>query len=85
MKRIERLYLSGPEIWYPDAEAFAVERKGLCRAAGFEAVTALDGAMIETLNTEAMARDNEAKGGDRFKIMIDGARTNWTDSIEQAG
>ena len=57
MKRIERLYLSGPEIWYPDAEAFAIERKGLCRAAGLDAVTALDGVLIETLNTEAKARE----------------------------
>ena len=68
MKRIERLYLSGPEIWYPDAEAFASERKGLCRAAGFEAVTALDGAMIETLNTEAMAREAYASRTGQMRL-----------------
>jgi nucleoside 2-deoxyribosyltransferase len=57
MKRIEQLYLSGPELSYPDAKDFAQERKALCLEAGFSAVTGLDGTFAETQNSEAMARE----------------------------
>ncbi len=37
-----RVYLAGPDVFFPDAEAWAAHRKAICAAHGLVAVTPLD-------------------------------------------
>jgi nucleoside 2-deoxyribosyltransferase len=57
MRRITSLYLSGPDLWFPEAEAHATRKRELCAAAGFVGVTSFDGVLVETAPSEAMARE----------------------------
>jgi nucleoside 2-deoxyribosyltransferase len=57
MRRISSLYLAGPDLWFPDAEAHATRKRDLCLQAGFVGVTSFDGVLVETLPSEAMARE----------------------------
>ena len=57
MRKIASLYLSGPEALFPDAPELIARKVALCRAAGFEAVSALDAELIESEASEAMARE----------------------------
>jgi nucleoside 2-deoxyribosyltransferase len=56
MRRIERVYLSGPEFGLDDPGLLA-ERKALCLAAGFEPLTGEAEGLVESDATEAMARE----------------------------
>jgi nucleoside 2-deoxyribosyltransferase len=57
VRKIAALYLSGPEIYFPDPADVMARKVSLCRAAGFEAVSALDAELIESEASEAMARE----------------------------
>jgi nucleoside 2-deoxyribosyltransferase len=57
MRRITSLYLSGPDLWFPDAEAHARKKHELCAQAGFVGVSSFDGVLVETSPSEAMARE----------------------------
>jgi nucleoside 2-deoxyribosyltransferase len=57
MRRIETLYLSGPDVWLPDAPLLMARRREICEAAGFAAVTGRDSPLVETEPSEAMARE----------------------------
>ncbi|HYF23364.1 MAG TPA: nucleoside 2-deoxyribosyltransferase [Caulobacteraceae bacterium] len=57
MRRINSLYLSGPDRWFPGAQVHARRQRDLCAAAGFVGVTAFDGLLTETEPSEAMARE----------------------------
>lgn len=57
MRRITSLYLAGPDLWFPDAEAHALRKHELCAQAGFVGVSTFDGVLVETTPSEAMARE----------------------------
>src|SRR5215813_10389430 len=57
MRRITSLYLSGPDLWCPVAEAHARRKHELCAQAGFVGVSSFDGVLVETTPSEAMARE----------------------------
>ena len=57
MRRIETLFLAGPDLWLPDADELFDRKRTLCEAAGFKAVSGRDAALVETEPSEAMARE----------------------------
>lgn len=57
MRRITSLYLAGPDLWFPDAAAHIHRKQDLCAEAGFIGVSSLDGVLVETAPSEAMARE----------------------------
>ena len=67
MRRISSIFLSGPDLWFPDAEALAERKRALCAAAGYVGVTPFDGVLVETEPSEAMAREIYADNIARLK------------------
>lgn len=66
MRRIDTVFLAGPDPWYPDAAALTEKRRVLCAEAGFTAILPEFGqGGDETLRSEVAARalyaDNLAK------------------------
>lgn len=57
MSRSLSVYLSGPDLWFPDAHAHAARKRALCTAAGFTGLTPLEEDLFETERSEAMARE----------------------------
>lgn len=57
MRHIETLFLSGPDLWFPDAADLMARRRQVCDAAGFRAVSGRDSPLVETEPSEAMARE----------------------------
>ena len=57
MRHIETLFLSGPDLWFPDAAERMPRRRAICEAAGFKAVSGRDSPLVETEPSEAMARE----------------------------
>ncbi|HTK33902.1 MAG TPA: nucleoside 2-deoxyribosyltransferase [Caulobacteraceae bacterium] len=57
MRQIETLFLSGPDLWFPDAPEWMARRRQACEAAGFRAVSGRDNPLVETESSEAMARE----------------------------
>ena len=57
MRRIQTLYLAGPDHAFADAAEFAARKRAMCEVAGFTGVTPLDGELIESEPSEAMARE----------------------------
>lgn len=55
--RIKRLWLAGPDLWFPAARELHARKVALCEAAGFEASGPLDVELVETEVSEAMARE----------------------------
>jgi nucleoside 2-deoxyribosyltransferase len=55
--RIASVFLSGPDQWLPDAGELLTRKRALCEAAGFVAITGLDGERREKDASEAMARE----------------------------
>lgn len=56
---VRRVYLAGPEVFFPNAHAQGAEKKRLCAAYGFEGVYPLDNEIGDdagTLSPEALAR-----------------------------
>jgi nucleoside 2-deoxyribosyltransferase len=67
MRRIASLYLSGPDLWFPDAEDHARRKHEICAQAGFIGVSSLDGVLVETTPSEAMAREIYADSISRLR------------------
>jgi nucleoside 2-deoxyribosyltransferase len=67
MRRIASLFLSGPDIFFPDARAHAERRRALCVDAGFIGLSAADGVTVETEPSEAMARELYADNISRLR------------------
>ena len=67
MRRIASIYLAGPDLWFPDAEAHDLKKRALCQSAGFRAVTALDNQPTETDRSEVMAREVYADTAQRLR------------------
>ncbi len=57
MRRIDSLYLAGPDLWFPHPLTLYQRKRDLCAAAGFRAVTPMDGELVETEPSEVMARE----------------------------
>lgn len=57
MRKFTSLYLAGPDRWLPHGASLIARQRKLCAEAGLTAVTAADGARLETRNSEAMARE----------------------------
>jgi nucleoside 2-deoxyribosyltransferase len=57
MRRIETIFLAGPDLWLPDAADLLARKRAVCEAAGFTAVTGRDAALVETEPSEALARE----------------------------
>ena len=60
MRRIDSIYLAGPDIWFPEPHDHVSRKRELCEEAGFVGVTALDVDLVETEPSEAMARERYA-------------------------
>jgi nucleoside 2-deoxyribosyltransferase len=58
--RISSIFLSGPDVWLPGAADLLKRKRAICEAAGFVAITGLDGERRETAATEALARETYA-------------------------
>ncbi len=57
MKRVGSVFLSGPDVFFPEVEDLFARKRSLCQAAGFRVVTPLDAELVETEPSEAMARE----------------------------
>ena len=57
MRRIESLYLTGPDVFYPEALDLAARKRELCEAAGLKALQPIESVLIESEPSEAMARE----------------------------
>jgi nucleoside 2-deoxyribosyltransferase len=67
MRRIETVYLAGPDHWYPDAADLLARKRAVCEAAGFKGVTGRDEPTVETEPSEAMAREIYASALERLR------------------
>jgi nucleoside 2-deoxyribosyltransferase len=77
VRRIETLFLAGPDRWFPDAAGHLERRRERVRAAGF---TPLDGdrsLLVETQHSEAMAREIYASTLEQVRAA-DGLIVNLT-------
>lgn len=57
MRRIETIFLAGPDLWYPDAKTLLARKHAMCEAAGFAPLAARGAELVETDRSEAMARE----------------------------
>jgi nucleoside 2-deoxyribosyltransferase len=66
MRRIDTVFLAGPDLWFPDADAHMARKAALCAEAG---LAALDGRgdLVETEPSEAMAREIYATALERLR------------------
>ena len=67
MRRIDTIYLAGPDLWFPDAEAHDLRKRTLVEAAGFKALTPFDNATHEIEPSEVMARELYAETAQRLR------------------
>src|SRR5262245_26832295 len=58
MRRIETVFLAGPDLWYPDGDDLLTRKREACEAAGFVPLMGRGGEpLVETEPSEAMARE----------------------------
>jgi nucleoside 2-deoxyribosyltransferase len=57
MRRIQTIYLAGPDAALAEAPALLVDKMALCTAAGFQAIVADPAGLTESEPSEAMARE----------------------------
>jgi len=67
MSRTRSVYLTGPSIHQPRAQALAVEARVLCEAAGFSVLTQTPELLTESEPSEAMAREIYAERAARMR------------------
>lgn len=67
MRRIERVYLAGPDSGLGGAEGLLADRRALCLAAGFKPLTAEVDELVEAEASEAMAREIYAQRMGRLR------------------
>src|SRR5579875_3233573 len=67
MRRIETIFLAGPDLWFPDAGELIAAKREMCETAGVVAVSGHDGPLVETEPTEAMARERYAEALARLR------------------
>lgn len=61
MRRIDTVYLAGPDLWYTDAGEHLARKSALCREAGISTLIGRGDELFETEPSEAMAREIYAK------------------------
>lgn len=66
MRRIETVFLAGPDLWFPGADELLVRKRALCEAAGYVPLIG-GGELVETEASEAMARETYAKALERLR------------------
>ncbi|ATQ42306.1 nucleoside 2-deoxyribosyltransferase [Caulobacter mirabilis] len=76
-RRVENLYLAGPEVWYPNVGAHFALRQALCEAAGFSMLLPDTSALRELEPGEVMAREIYAERVARMR-KADAAIVNLT-------
>lgn len=57
MRRIQAVYLAGPDAAFPGAGDLFARKRALCAGAGLTALTPFDEALVEAEPSEAMARE----------------------------
>jgi nucleoside 2-deoxyribosyltransferase len=57
MRRIENVFLAGPDLWFPDAGDHLTRKVEMCLAAGFVPLGGRGEGLVETEPSEAMARE----------------------------
>ncbi len=67
MRRIETVFLAGPDLWYPDAEEHLARKAEMCLLAGFTALAGRSEGLVETEPSEAMAREIYALALERLR------------------
>jgi len=77
MRRVETLYLAGPEVWYPNVGAHFGLRQHVCAEAGFEMLLPDNSALNELEPGEIMAREIYAERVARMR-RADAAIINLT-------
>jgi nucleoside 2-deoxyribosyltransferase len=77
MKRIDNIYLAGPEVWFPNLGSHMAERQALCENAGFTLLQANTRELREREPGEVMAREIYAERVARMR-RADAAIVNLT-------
>ena len=77
MRRITSLYIGGPDAGLPGGQSLLHVKRSLCEAAGFVPVVSTDSLLVETLPSEAMAREMYADRVSRMRLA-DAAIINLT-------
>lgn len=77
MRRIENLYLAGPEVWFPNVGAHFAVRQAMCENAGFSLPQADTAELREMEPGEIMAREIYAERVARMR-RADAAIVNLT-------
>lgn len=68
MRRLQTLYIAGPEPWLPEAgERLAVQRR-MCEQLGFTLLIPDPAALVETDRSEVMAREIYAERNARLRL-----------------
>jgi nucleoside 2-deoxyribosyltransferase len=67
MRRIDTVFLAGPDLWYPDPGEHFARRADLCREAGLSVLDARGEGLFETEPSEAMARELYAKALEKVR------------------
>ena len=67
MRRIETVFLSGPDLWFPDAADHLARKINLCANAGVVGVMGRGEGLYETQPSEAMAREIYARALERLR------------------
>lgn len=68
MRRIETVFLAGPDLWYPDAGEHLTRKAEMCMAAGFMPLDGRGQGLVETEPSEAMARETYALALERLRL-----------------
>jgi nucleoside 2-deoxyribosyltransferase len=77
MRRITSLYLGGPDAAMPDGLLLIANKRSLCADKGFVGVFPEDSILVETVPSEAMAREMYADRVQRMRLA-DAAIINMT-------
>lgn len=67
MRRVETVYLAGPDRWFPDPEPHLARMRAACEQAGFRSLSLADAALTEQEPSEAMARELYAEAAARLR------------------
>jgi nucleoside 2-deoxyribosyltransferase len=67
MRRIDTVFLAGPDLWFPDAAEHLARKHAMCEAAGFAPVGGRGDGLVETEPSEAMAREIYALALERLR------------------
>ena len=67
MRRIDTVFLSGPDLWFPDAAEHLARKAAMCEQVGVTALIGRGDDMVETEPSEAMAREIYASVLERLR------------------